>query len=289
MDVPSDLDIKNYNKQMKHFFLTCFLVFAWVGWVSAQASFSYQGKLCAGNDIQFSDLSTGANNWQWDFGDGQTSLFQNPLYQFTDSGTFTVVLTINVGGTESSFTRQLKISKPPQVHFTADTAALFFSSYSRLFIDESEFFDASGTHYFWDFGDGNTASSDTLLYAYKYAQSGTYTVWHKVEDSHGCSDSTSRVVTVSDLFWVPNVFTPHEPDEINDQFIVISNGITLFSIDIYSRWGNRVFSRSGRQQIVWDGRMPGGELVKPGTYFYVITAQEGSATYEPQTGFVTVF
>lgn len=274
---------------MKQIFFICFLVFVSVGGLVAQALFNYQGKLCVGSDIQFSDASTGAISWQWDFGDGQTSLFQNPVYQFSYSDTFTVVLTINVGGAESSYSQYLNISMPPQVHFTADTAALFFSSYSRLFIDESEFFNASATKYFWDFGDGHTANSDTLLYAYKYGASGTYTVWHKVTDSHGCSDSTSQVVPVSDLFWVPNVFTPHDPDKINDLFIVISNGITLFSIDIYSRWGNRVFSRTGKQQIVWDGTMPGGELVTPGTYFYVITAQDGSATYEPQTGFVTVF
>jgi gliding motility-associated-like protein len=70
---------------------------------------------------------------------------------------------------------------------------------------------------------------------------------------------------------------------------VTSNGETLFSIEIYSRWGNLVFKRSGHQQRFWDGTMPDGSLVKPGTYYYVINSESGNFKYEPEKGFITVF
>jgi uncharacterized protein (TIGR02145 family) len=48
-----------------------------------------------GQTVQFTDLST--NNpiiWSWNFGDGGTSNIQNPLHTFTNTGTYTVGLTV---------------------------------------------------------------------------------------------------------------------------------------------------------------------------------------------------
>jgi len=48
-----------------------------------------------GQDFTFIDNSTGAiNSWIWDFGDGNSSALQNPLYQFETSGDYNVCLTI---------------------------------------------------------------------------------------------------------------------------------------------------------------------------------------------------
>lgn len=49
--------------------------------------------------VQFSDQSTaGSGNsnvsWFWDFGNGQTSIVQNPLVSYTSAGTFTVTLKV---------------------------------------------------------------------------------------------------------------------------------------------------------------------------------------------------
>jgi gliding motility-associated-like protein len=45
------------------------------------------------NDIyQFTDQSTGANGWIWNFGDGNTSTSQDPNYVYSGGGTYTVTL-----------------------------------------------------------------------------------------------------------------------------------------------------------------------------------------------------
>lgn len=59
----------------------------------------FYGTPVSGNEplsVQFYDKSYGGRDptsWLWDFGDGETSTDQNPLHEYNDDGTFTVVLT----------------------------------------------------------------------------------------------------------------------------------------------------------------------------------------------------
>ena len=48
-------------------------------------------------EIKFKDLSTNAINWAWDFGDpldNKTSILQNPVHAYSDTGTFCTFLTV---------------------------------------------------------------------------------------------------------------------------------------------------------------------------------------------------
>ncbi|MFN8395264.1 MAG: PKD domain-containing protein [Bacteroidia bacterium] len=47
---------------------------------------------CVNDPVQFTDCSTNATGWFWDFGDGGTSNAQNPAYAYQDTGCFTVTL-----------------------------------------------------------------------------------------------------------------------------------------------------------------------------------------------------
>ena len=54
--------------------------------------------------VQFRNLSVGATSYIWDFGNGQTSVETNPLYQFLATGTFNVCLqAINPAGCIDTF------------------------------------------------------------------------------------------------------------------------------------------------------------------------------------------
>lgn len=265
--------------------LFVFLLFS-MSVVFAQADFKINGSLCQDNPLRFIDASVVADSYSWTFGDGNTSNEQNPTHAYTDSGTYTIRLTITVATSNFNTEKTIYISKNPVAHFLVDTTK--YASYSRIFTDSSELYNPFNKN-IWTFGDGSAPIEiDTTLALYKYPESGTYTVWMTVIDSKGCLDSIDATVDVYDLFKVPNVFTPNA-DHINDQFIVTSNGKALFSIEIYSRWGNLVFKKSGQEQIIWDGRLPDGNLVKPGTYYYVITPEDASITYESEQGFITVF
>ncbi len=52
--------------------------------------------------VQFTDASTGATSWEWNFGDGNTSTEQNPEHTYAADGTYTVDLTAtNAGGSDT--------------------------------------------------------------------------------------------------------------------------------------------------------------------------------------------
>lgn len=54
-----------------------------------QAGFSYSSRAL---DVVFANETTGAQNWYWDFGDGETSRLESPDHSYSASGTYTVTL-----------------------------------------------------------------------------------------------------------------------------------------------------------------------------------------------------
>ncbi|MCK5820678.1 MAG: carboxylesterase family protein [Bacteroidales bacterium] len=54
-----------------------------------KADFSYSSRAL---DVVFSNESTGAPTWYWDFGDGETSRLENPDHSYSVSGTYIVTL-----------------------------------------------------------------------------------------------------------------------------------------------------------------------------------------------------
>ena len=58
------------------------------------ASFTMSSKLVSTNEtVKFTNTSTDADHYQWEFGDGLTSTEVNPTHTYTKEGTFTVKLT----------------------------------------------------------------------------------------------------------------------------------------------------------------------------------------------------
>jgi gliding motility-associated-like protein len=125
--------------------------------------------------------------------------------------------------------------------------------------------------YEWDFGGDGRAFEMNPLHTYQLA--GTYAnILHVVNEVSGCDNSSEpQDITVfeSDI-QVPNVFTPNG-DGVNDEFRVAYRSIKTYRIDIFNRWGRKVYSSTNPGQG-WDGRIGRGEA-SPGVYFYVIEAQ----------------
>ncbi|MBI5219609.1 MAG: PKD domain-containing protein, partial [Bacteroidia bacterium] len=48
--------------------------------------------------VQFFNNNAYAQNWQWNFGDSGTDSIKNPLHTFTDTGTFTIQVTVTMDG-----------------------------------------------------------------------------------------------------------------------------------------------------------------------------------------------
>ena len=77
---------------------------------AASADFSVDKTLAYQfNSLQFTDGSTSATSWSWDFGDGGTSTQQNPSHSYSVAGKYTVSLTINGGADTQTKTDYIHI------------------------------------------------------------------------------------------------------------------------------------------------------------------------------------
>jgi len=71
------------------------------------ADFSYNA---VAETYTFTDLSTGAITWAWDFGDGNTSNVQNPVHTYTANGTYNIVLVVTDGNCTETTTQTVIIT-----------------------------------------------------------------------------------------------------------------------------------------------------------------------------------
>ena len=65
--------------------------------------------------MKFSDASSGALNWDWDFGDGSRASVRNPVHTYAVSGTYPVVLWVGNGVNYSQAAKSVTITTPGRV------------------------------------------------------------------------------------------------------------------------------------------------------------------------------
>ena len=63
--------------------------------------------------VQFTDGSTGASSWLWNFGDRNTSTEQNPAHTYNKAGAYTVTLSVKGPGGANKVTspKYIKVTK----------------------------------------------------------------------------------------------------------------------------------------------------------------------------------
>jgi len=61
---------------------------------SPVAGFTLAGELLTDSPIAIADTSTGATNWQYDFGDGQGAIVSEPTHQYSGPGQYIIVQTV---------------------------------------------------------------------------------------------------------------------------------------------------------------------------------------------------
>lgn len=121
------------------------------------------GVTNAGRQESFSNTSSNATSYLWDFGDGFTSTETNPLHSYTSIGNFTVVLvaTNNVNGQilKNSANATVQVTQvvptpPPVASFTTSSV----SGITPLVVVFTDTSTGNPTAWLWDFGDGTTST-----------------------------------------------------------------------------------------------------------------------------------
>ncbi|AKB82026.1 cell surface protein [Methanosarcina barkeri 3] len=146
--------------------------------------------------VQFTDLSQNANEWNWDFGDGETSTEQSPDYTYFSAGNYTVILTVNNENGSSSKTLNINVEGEPDQEETlpvADFDADTTSGNAPLYVQFTDL-SQNANEWHWNFGDGNTSTEQEPLYIYSSA--GNYDVNLTVVNENKTS---SKITTINVL------------------------------------------------------------------------------------------
>jgi PKD repeat protein len=156
-------------------------------------------------EIQFKDFSRGnPTSWLWDFGDGATSILQNPSHAFKTSGIYKVTLTARNNSSSGRTSRTLKVVLSLSASFTRNPS-------NPIVGQEVQFTDSSTgnpTSRQWNFGDGATSTLQNPSHTYTTA--GSYTVSLAVANSSG-SKSTSQTVNVASALVASFIYSPTSP------------------------------------------------------------------------------
>jgi len=175
------------------------------------ADFS-SNSACVGDSTIFIDSSSTLSgtivSWAWDLGDGSTSSIQNPAHVYGIDSTYKVrlIITDNLGCKDTIVQDVIVHPLPkPEFTFTQNGLTVTFKDASPPVIG-----------WFWDFGDGNSSSSQNTMHTYTNA--GSYNVCLTVVDSNSCSDSVCKNI----------LFTYIQPthQELKDQFIIYPGVVT---------------------------------------------------------------
>jgi gliding motility-associated-like protein len=108
-----------------------------------------------------------------------------------------------------------------------------------------------------------------------------------VENAGNNTESWSNEVcfVFDPVLWIPNAFSPNE-DNINELFELKGGSLKMFHIDIYNRWGAKIFS-SGDLKISWDGTY-NGKLCQEGAYVFMVRYSGYDNIIQQRNGTVTL-
>jgi gliding motility-associated-like protein len=158
------------------------------------------------NLFQFSNSTTGAISYKWDFGDGNSDTSQNPNHIYLSTGIFnTKLISQSAGGCSDTSNLTLTVLEVPKVAFSVNDTSQLLSGNSFIFSNLTNCKPASSTcKYMWDFGD---SKSDTLSNpTHNYSAVGKYNVLLTSTSTNGCKDTVGLLVNVFNII-VNTAFT----------------------------------------------------------------------------------
>ncbi|TXN35230.1 PKD domain-containing protein [Flagellimonas hymeniacidonis] len=158
------------------------------GFSSAQSEINFL-------EYTFTNSSTGATSYEWDFGDENTSTEESPTHIYTEADTYTVTLiATNDSGLSTTLEQTIDIQAPVTADFTFEVDAMDYKTY--IFTDASE----DAVSLLWEFGDGFQFTG--MNPSHTYAEDGTYTVTLTASSITGATSIATAQFTVAAGFVV---------------------------------------------------------------------------------------
>ena len=147
----------------------------------------------------FVDQSIGAEEWYWDFGDGNTSSVRNPTHTYAAAGQYTVTLRVvnTIYDCDNSTSKQVQIINASAQFSAADTSVC--KGDNVIFTTGLSLSDVTSIN--WNFGDGTpsiNSTSQTTGIDHIFSRTGQFTIRQIITYRNGCMDTMikPRYITV---------------------------------------------------------------------------------------------
>ncbi|HTQ66937.1 MAG TPA: PKD domain-containing protein, partial [Puia sp.] len=185
------------------------------GTVKPTAAFTaIPNPVCIGSPVSFTDQSTGgADQWQWDFGDGNSIFAKNTTHAYAQPGTYTVKLSAYNQGCFDTAVKQIKVN-PPLAKFNYS-----FTCANKLQYTFTDVSIGPVSSWDWDFGDGGGHSNAQNPLPHTYASAGTYRVILTVTGV-SCTNKDTQFVNVGQ----PIVF------HANQNVVCVNSEVTISAV-----------------------------------------------------------
>jgi gliding motility-associated-like protein len=196
--------------------------------------------------------AAGADTYVWSPAAGLSSTTGNPVTATPPSTTMYQVIGTDAttGCTDTAFVTITHGGGPTADFFITNPVQIFTSPV--IFTDNS----TGAATYFWTFGDGGTDIVPNPVH--QYTVPAVWPVCLMIADAGGCVDTVCKDVTLfgfpADIYF-PNAFTPND-NHHNDIYLPLGISISIFTMDIYDRWGEKIFSTNDINKG-WDGTYQG--------------------------------
>lgn len=109
------------------------------------------------------------------------------------------------------------------------------------------------------------------------------TTFYLLSGKNGCTlnDSVEVMVKYSPYVYVPNAFTP-DNNSVNDVFKISSNINDAISLQIFNRWGKKIFETKDAR-TGWNGKVNG--VIQPaGSYIYIVSYKGNFVDMQTERG-----
>jgi len=224
-------------------------------------SISGKDTICINSTETFMGLITVPDTtvqWQWNFGNGNSSQIQNPSILYSSAGNYNIQLIgSNKLGCADTTTHTVAVVPLPTADPVSNPITIISGGSAQLNMN----YTGAIVSYNWLPAQNLTCTNCPQ----PVANPRITTDYHvQIQDRYGCKNSggvTVKVVCNGQNFFIPNTFSPNG-DGINDIFYVRGTGLfRVNSMMIFNRWGELVFEKknfSVNDPLAgWDGTYKG--------------------------------
>lgn len=238
---------------------------------------------------KFNAVNTPVNviKMNWVISNGASFSDSSSVFQcFNDAGKYNITVNmVNDKGCKGTSTYSVEAYPIPLPEFSYEPENPTENNFEVFFHNTTSNTPIQNLN--WDFYSTGTATSTASNPSYNFPDIGNYFIKLKTTSIYGCADSIVKQLTVvpDPTFFVPNAFTPNA-DGNNDTFYASGIEIEKFSMDIFNRGGELIFSSKDITKG-WDGTYK-GKQVPTNVYVYKIMVVHKNSKQKTYTGHVTL-